>query len=88
MNQGKVGAPFEYSHSYIHFLASSGEKVFLLSSRYNLALIPSFSILISVPHQSFILSSMGQACIISMFATATAGNNYLVLCIYLYIALT
>ena len=21
MNQGKVGAPFEYSHSYIHFLA-------------------------------------------------------------------
>jgi hypothetical protein len=20
MNQGKVGAPFEYSHSYIHFL--------------------------------------------------------------------
>jgi hypothetical protein len=22
MNQGKVGAPFEYSHSYIHFLAS------------------------------------------------------------------
>src|SRR3954469_4963467 len=21
MNQGKVGAPFEYSHSYVHFLA-------------------------------------------------------------------
>ncbi len=21
MNQGKVGAPFEFSHSYIHFLA-------------------------------------------------------------------
>jgi len=21
MNEGKVGAPFEYSHSYIHFLA-------------------------------------------------------------------